>query len=188
MKLKKNKKKIILILIPVVIVLLIILFIGGFVKDKNDSKTAMKKVEKDYKVFADDVVLFNNHRDNIYDTIFTNGYYDNFKDSYEEFNKTFDEDEKTVDKVTNDSKRLVKYCDGIYYTDINVNKMCSIFAENYETLINSFIVDVGHYNTLVKEYNEYLKENSLDSEELKEYTTSKKYIDYNKDKEYSGKE
>lgn len=188
MKLKNNKKKIILISIPVVLVLLIIVFIGSFVKDKNDSKVAMKKVEKDYKVFANDVVEFNNHRDNIYDTIFTNGYYDNFKESYEEFNKTFKEYEKTVDKVIADSKRLSKNCDGIYYTDINVNKMCSIFTENYETLINSFIVDVGHYNTLVKEYNTYLKENNIEQEELKKYKTSKKYIDYNKDKKYSGKE
>ena len=39
------------------------------VKDKNDSKEAMKTIRKDYDPFTNQVVEFNNYRDKIYDEI-----------------------------------------------------------------------------------------------------------------------
>ncbi len=190
MKVDKNKKlKIgILIAIPVFFILMFLIFFLSLVKDKNDSKEAMKTIRKDYDPFTNQVVEFNNYRDKIYDEIFSDSYYESFKTKNESFENTFKEYEKLVDKIVKQSKHLISYCDGIYYTDRDVNTMCNTFSRDYETLYNSFVVDVNNYKILVKEYNTYIDENKLEDTKLKEYKTTKKFIDYNKDKKYSGKE
>ena len=57
----------------------------------------------------------------------------------------------------------------------------------YEQVINYFVLDVDDYNENVKKYNEYQITISSTSS-IKEYSTNKKYIDYNGDKTFEGKE
>ena len=55
--------------------------------------------------------------------------------------------------------------------------------------INQALDDINMYNGNIKKYNSWLKEqNNTTSKELEIYKTNKTYIDYNKDKKYSGKE
>ena len=191
MKVKKRKKlnkSVIILIVLIIIILLPFVCFVSVIKDKNDSKEVMNIIKKDYKAFQDDVVSFNTYRDKVYDEIFADSDYNTFKEKSKDFDKFFINYEKLVNKIKKNSNQLITFCDGIYYTDIDVNTMCLIFGDNYETLYNSFIIDVKHYNTLVKEYNTYLEKNNLSEHKLNNYKTNKKYIDYNHDKKYSGKE
>ena len=184
-----KKKTVVFIIIIILIPLILLgLFVLGLFKDKSDSKQAMGIIEKDYKVFEEKAIEFNDYRDNIYNTVFADSYYESFKDKYSSFNDMFKDYEKLTDEVIETSKNLIKYCNGIYYTSAVVNTMCSNFSGSYEVLVNSFVKDVGNYNILINEYNTYLKENNIDGDKLSKYKTNKKYIDYNKDKKFDGKE
>ena len=78
-------------------------------------------------------------------------------------------------------------CGDIYFTDTSTNNKCSSYDSVYEQIVNAFVSDVNLYNKSIDSYNKYQKElNSGLS--LNKYKTSKKFIDYNKDKKYEGKE
>ena len=82
---------------------------------------------------------------------------------------------------------MVKLCDNIYYPDGAINSMCMNYKTMYEQVINYFVGDVEDYNEVVKKYNAY--QNSISSTSfVKEYSTTKNYIDYNNDKTFDGKE
>lgn len=184
----KKKTKIIIITSIIIIILLIIgTFIVSMRKDKKKTNQVMDLILKDSKKFEDSVVSFNENRDNVYKTVFVETYYDTIKESYETWNNQLKDYEKTVDQIEKNSKNLKKYCNGMYYSKAEVNQKCNDFTSLYEELINTFVSDITSYNQIIKEYNEYMKENNS-NETLNTYDTKKKYIDYNKDKDYSGKE
>lgn len=185
---KKKKKKIILVASIIVVVLLgILFFVTSILRDQKKTKNTMDLILKDYKSFEDSVLGFNEKRDQIYSSVFVETYYDTIKTNYSAWNQSFQEYEKEVDTVLDHSENLKKYCNGIYYSKSDVNKKCNTFTALYEEVVNTFVSDVSSYNQLMDSYNQYVEE-SGGTELLEKYSTKKKYIDYNKDKEYSGKE
>lgn len=184
----KKKTKIIIITSIIMIVFLIIgLFIGSMRKDKKETKKVMDLIIKDSEKFENSVVSFNEQREKVYSTIFVETYYDTIKENYETWNNQLKDYEQTIDQLETTSKNLKKYCNGMYYSKAEVNEKCNDFSSLYEEVVNTFVNDITSYNKMIKEYNEYMKENNS-NETLNEYNTKKKYIDYNKDKSYSGKE
>lgn len=183
----KKKTKVILIASIVIILLLIIgLFIGSMQKDKKKTKEAMDIIIKDSEKFEKSIEVFNEKRDSVYTEIFVETYYDTIKEKHEQWNNILKDYEKTIDELEKNSKNLKKYCHGMYYSKPEVNQKCNDFASLYEEVNNTFIRDIEAYNKVIKEYNEYIKENN--GSPINTYHTKKKYIDYNNDKTYSGKE
>ncbi len=183
-----NKKKIIIIVTIILIFIIIIsIFVTNIVRDKKQTARTMDLIEKEYQTFEKDIELFNSKRDEIYSQIFVETYYDTIKEKYQVWNNNLTEYEEKVDKIIKNSKNLQKYCNGIYYSKPQINQNCNNFASLYEEMINSFVTDINEYNKIIKNYNEYIKENNQ-QEVLSSYKTTKKYLDYNKDNNYSGKE
>lgn len=183
-----KKKKIIIISIVLVILLAIVLFTLSLVKDKSDSKKAMKEVEIDYTLFTEDANKFSETRDYIYENIFGEGYADNFKNNYSKFYEVFDSYKKELNKINKDSKNLKKDCNGIYYTSKDINTKCSSFVINYESINNYYVLDVKRFNILIKEYNKYLDDDKSSDKHLSLYKAGYKYLDFNRDNKYEGKE
>ena len=66
-------------------------------------------------------------------------------------------------------------------------KSKSISKNIYEQVVNYFVSDINFYNNKVEKYNEY--QSSMGTLlRIKKYTTDKKFIDYNEDNQYDGKE
>ena len=184
---KKNKTIITIICIVAVIVIIIGLFFNSISKDREKTNKIMNLIVKDYDKFEASVLNFNDKRDKIYSSVFEDTYYDTIKQNYDVWNNSFNDYEKTVDDVISKSKNLKKYCANNYYSKNDINSKCSSFSSLYEEVINSFVSDINSYNKLIDTYNEYVKENS-GTDTLNKYSTKKKFIDFNNDGDYAGKE
>lgn len=184
---KSNKLIIIIVIVTSVIIGVLTFFINSFKKDQLQTQKIMNTIIDKYDRFEDKVLDFNDIRESTYKIVFKDIYYDSLKENYENFNNKMHELEKSVNTVIKQSSELKKYCKN-YYSDSSVNTKCSTFKNLYEEVNNSFVSDVNKYNELLTNYNNYLKENGNNSGELVLYKSDKKYIDFNKDKEYSGKE
>ena len=91
-------------------------------------------------------------------------------------------EEKIILDVDNSISQLEKYCNGKVYPDSYVNSFCLEYEINYEEMVNVFLEDVKNVNSIIEKYN------SSHDKELKVYSAKiDKYIDYNKDGNYSGK-
>ncbi len=183
----KKKTKIILIVSIIAMIFLIVgLFIGNMKKDKKKTQQVMEIILKESKEFENNVLSFNERREEVYTEIFIETYYDTIKENHDKWSNLLEEYETTIDKIENASKNLKKYCNGMYYSKAEVNQKCNDFSALYEEINNTFVSDIESYNKTIEEYNEYAKENNVEA--VSTYQTKKKYIDYNKDKSYSGKE
>lgn len=196
-KVKKNndgnrvgKTKILIIILVTVFVifcLLISLFIIDLKKDKEQTRGQMTKVLDSYEEFSTEIDNFNDARNQLYLDVFENTYYDTLSNNDTQFKEMFANYEKIVDKVVTGALRLEKYCKNVYYTDSKVNAKCMEYGEVYEQVINAFVSDVKLYNKNITSYNKYQSENG-GTLFLNSYVTKKKYLDYNGDKKYQGKE
>ena len=89
--------------------------------------------------------------------------------------------------LTEKATGLNSLCGNAYYPEAEVNKICSNYKSVYEQAVNYFVTDINTYNENVSKYNIY--QESINSNLIiKEYKTSYKYIDYNGDKVFDGKE
>lgn len=187
---KGSKAKILVIILVTVFVifcLLIWFFIIDLKKDQEQTKGQMSKVVDAYKDFSTEIDNFNDARNQLYLDVFENTYYDTLSNNDAKFKEMFTNYEKIVDRVVNGALRLEKYCKNVYYTDSKVNIKCKEYGEVYEQVINAFVSDVKLYNKNITNYNTYQAEKG-GTVFLNSYVTKKKYLDYNGDKKYQGKE
>lgn len=184
---KKNKVIIISVSVVTILILLITFFVISIRKDKEKTKKVMDTIVKKYDVFEKRVVKFNEVRDEIYTTVFADTYYDVIKESYTDNNNRMKGLEKTINDVEKSASKLKEYCRNAYYSSSDVNRKCSSFKSLYEEVVNSFVSDVDKYNKVLDNYNNYIKE-AGGNEILEKYSTKKKYIDFDGDKEFVGKE
>ena len=187
---RENKTKILVIILITVFVifcLLICFLIIGLKRDQKQTKGQMSKVIESYNTFSTEIDNFNDTRNQLYLDVFENTYYDTLSNNDANFKEMFANYEKVVDKVVNGALRLEKYCKNVYYTDSKVNTKCMEYGEVYEQVINAFVSDVKLYNKNITDYNKYQVENGGNLF-LNSYVTKKKYLDYNGDKKYQGKE
>ena len=162
-------------------------FVLGLKQDKEEIYKRINEVNDEFEVFSTNTSVFENARDELYNIVLSNVYYDTMYDEDKKVKNELSNYENLVDELTKNTKKLDKLCDDVYYPDSKVNTKCSNYKSIYEQVVNYFISDIKVYNDNVLKYNEYQKENNSDLR-ISKYKTNKKYIDYNKDKNYDGKE
>ncbi len=185
-----KKKKIIIITIVGLLflsfVIFVLSFILGFLEDKDQTRKEMKKIQKEYTSFKSSIESYNTARDRVYQEIFDVLYFDTMEVTDASNRKILEETEAIVQNVSKTSSSLKKACEGVIYPDASINTKCSSFALAYEQVVNSYVSDIENFNEQIKKYNEWAAPQQR--QQLSSYQTKLKYIDYNKDKEYSGKE
>lgn len=191
----KNKKKLIIILIVLVVIVIISYGIISFVSDYKNSKKELEQninvINNEYDNFKEEIDGFSSIRDDIYENILDQIYYETFEKNVLEWNNKFSDYDKIVNDITKYDKLLGEKCLNKTYINTIVNQKCEMFIETYEMLINLFITDINLYNEHIEKYNKWKIENdSSNGSKTIEKFSSKiiEYVDYNNDKKYLGKE
>lgn len=162
-------------------------FVLGLKKDKQEIYNRINDVNDEFEVFSTNTSVFESFRDELYNVVLSNVYYDTMYDEDKAVKNKLSNYENLVDELTKNTKKLDNLCNDVYYPDSKVNTKCNNYKSIYEQVVNYFISDINVYNENVVKYNEYQKNNNSDLR-VDKYKTTKKYIDYNNDKEYDGKE
>lgn len=186
---KKSFKIIgIVFIIIVILIVLASVWVDGLKKDQEKTKKTMKIVQNSYNDFNNRVEEFSAVRNSFYEKK-EDLYLESLSNSADEWNKFMSDYADLIIQVDSKAKKLKKNCD-VRYGDVDTNNKCTQFKANYEAANNYYISDIILYNKLVDEYNEWNKENGGKYAEVKKGTfpVYKKYIDYDKDGEYFGKE
>ena len=186
-----NSRKIVLTMMTLSFVLIISggvsSFVLGLKKDKEEILKRINEVNDEFEVFSTNTSVFEGYRDDLYNLVLSNVYYDTMYDEDKNVKNKLSNYENLVDELTKNTKKLDGLCNDVYYPDSKVNTKCNNYKSIYEQVVNYFISDINVYNENVKKYNEYQKNNNSDLR-VDKYKTTKKYIDYNNDNEYDGKE
>ena len=162
-------------------------FLISLQNDKSEVLRRMDDVGSEFEAFSTNTSIFEDVRDELYNEVLGNVYYDTMFDTDDSVKNKLSNYENLVDELTKSVKALDKLCDDMYYPNSEVNNMCNNYKSIYEQVVNYFVTDIKVYNDNVKKYNNYQK--SISSVySVKNYTTDKKYIDYNGDKVFDGKE
>ena len=148
-------------------------FLISLSNDKKRTYKRMDDVSNSFEVFSTNVTAFENLREQLYTTTFNNVYYDTM---YQQDNE-----------VKNNTTNLNKLCDNVYYPNSSVNKKCAEYKTIYEQVINYFVSDINSYNDNVTKYNNYQASQGSNLT-INKYLTTKKFIDYDNDDKFAGKE
>ncbi len=162
-------------------------FVSGLKADRKEISKRVHKVEDVFESFSTNTSVFETERDNLYTKVFENLYYDTMYQEDHNTKNKLSNYEHLVDELTNNMNDLSKLCEGVYYPDSATNSKCVNYKTIYEQVINYFVTDIEYYNDLVDKYNNY--EESLNTLlRIRKYATDKKYIDFNQDNQYDGRE
>lgn len=162
-------------------------FLNGLQKDRMATLKRMDEVTDQFEDFSANTSVFESFRDELYSNVLSNVYYDTMYITDRNVKSQLSNYESLVDELEKNTKKLDKLCGKNYFPDSAVNNRCVNYKSIYEQVVNYFISDIKVYNSNVEKYNTYQKSNNsifiLDG-----YKTTKKYIDYNKDGIYDGKD
>lgn len=162
-------------------------FLIGLKNDKAKTYKRMEDVTNYFETFSSNTTAFENERDNLYNNVLENIYYDTMYTSDKEIKNKLSNYENLVDEMAKNTNKLNSLCDDVYYPDSSINNKCNNYKNIYEQVVNYFVNDIKIYNDNVLKYNNY--QATLGSGlKLAKYQTKKKYIDYNNDGKYDGKE
>ena len=161
-------------------------FILGLKADRTETLNRMVEVNDVFEIFSANTTAFENLRDELYNEVLGNLYYDNMFASDGIIKTKLSNYESLVDELGSNAKKLENLCDDVYYPDGNVNSKCFNYRSIYEQVNNYFLSDIDVYNKNVKAYNDYQTLHNL-TYLVNEYKTDKKYIDYNNDNVFDGK-
>ncbi len=162
-------------------------FVIGLKQDHEETYNRMYKVDDEFEVFSTNTSVFESNRDELYNVVLSNVYYDTMYDEDKDVKNKLSNYENLVDELTKNTNNLDKLCSNMYYSSKDTNNKCVNYKSIYEQVINYFVSDIKVYNSNVNKYNKYQEENGS-SLRISKYKTTKKYIDYNNDKKYDGKE
>ncbi len=183
-----------LIIIGIVFMISIVLFgIGciwakGLKEDQKETKAKMKLVLEAYPSFNESVNGLADKRNILYEYR-DELYFETLSESTEVWNKFMEEYAEGIKNVESTAKVLKDNCK-VKYGDVGTNSKCTAFKANYEAAHNYYITDVTAYNKLVDNYDEWNKENGGKYKSINKagFPVYKKYIDFDNDGEYFGKE
>ena len=162
-------------------------FLIGLKNDRNETYKRMDDVSNSYEVFSTNVSVFENVRDELYNNILGNVYYDTMYTNDLAIKNKLSNYENLVDELEKNTNNLNKLCDDAYYPESKINNICLNYKSIYEQVINYFVSDIKTYNKNVVSYNNYQATLGTGLSVIK-YNTNKKYIDCNNDGKYDGKE
>ena len=173
---------------------LVLLLSGGFssffIGLKNDHQEVLRRMDSvslTFEGFSTNVTAFEEARDELYNDVLGNVYYETMFSTDQEVKQKIADYEKLVTEIDQQVKDLDSLCGKVYYPDAGANQQCENYKSIYEQVINYFISDLHTYNDNVQKYNEYQK--AIHGNQLvDEYKIKWKYIDYNQDGIFDGKE
>ncbi len=187
----KDTKKLPFILMAISFVMIVSGCVSSFVfnlrSDQQKVRSRMTEVSDSFEEFSTNTSLFEEMRDELYTNVLKSVYYDSLFQDDELIKNKLSNYENMVDELGKQVKLLDKMCEDVYYPESSVNNKCNNYKTIYEQVVNYFVGDIILYNNNIKSYNNYQATNGSNLL-LNEYKTTKKYIDYNNDKEYEGKE
>ena len=189
MKEKKNHVGLILALAFILIVVGIILYLVLTYQDnQNEVKKRMETVTSLYTDFKEHVDAFNDKRNEVYQTVMQDMYYQTLQEKDAEFKALYTSYEETIDVINDDYDQLRDKCINVLYPDVSVNNKCEAIVAGYEEVVNTYISDVNSYNALIDSYNEWLNDNNSSSDtKLEKIKLDRDYLDINGDREYNGR-
>lgn len=164
------------------------LFIVSIKEDQAITKDKAKEITDAYEKFNSSIQAFAALREDLY-TNREDTYLEEFAKTTKDWNKFIEDYAKSIQDIEDNTKVLKKSCQ-VKWADVRVSSKCTNFKANYEAAMNYYITDVKNYNKTVKQYNDWVDENNYNYEKLNKakYVVYKKYIDFDKDGEYFGKE
>ena len=180
----------------------IILFIIGFIllisggvasflfslkEDRALTLERMVVVNDEFEEFSTSTTAFEAYRDELYNNVLSSLFYDTLGADDANIKNVLSNYEAMVDALEKKADSLNNLCADVYYPDSSVNSKCSNYKLIYEQVVNYFVGDVELYNKTLKTFNEQ-QTAAGSGVVIEDYKTQKKYIDYNKDKSYDGKE
>ena len=162
-------------------------FIINLREDQSNVLSRMSDVSNTFEEFSTDVSIYEEQRDLLYTDVLSNLFYDNMFNTDKIVKNKISNYEAIVDEI--DKKRIAmdELCKDVYYPDHTANSKCSNYKSIYEQVINYFDHDIEYYNSNINHQNDYSIKNGLNVS-LKKYESKKKYIDYNGDGKFDGKE
>ena len=186
----KKSLKVIGIVFIIIAILFVLAWIwaSGLKEDQEETKKTMKLVLDSYENFNNRVEEFSNYRNKFYE-MKEDLFLETLGENAEEWNDFMGKYADSISEVEKSSKNLKENCE-IKYGDVNTNSKCTAFKANYEAAHNYYISDIKLYNDLIDDYDKWNKEEDNKYPEVKKgtYPVYKKYIDFDKDGEYFGKE
>ena len=162
-------------------------FVLGLKQDHEATYNRMYKVDDEFEVFSTNTSVFESNRDELYNVVLSNVYYDTMFEEDKNVKNKLSNYENLVDELEKNTNNLNRLCNNMYYNDSSTNSKCKNYKSIYEQVVNYFVSDIKVYNENVNKYNKYQEENNS-SLRIEKYKTTKKYIDYNNDKKFDGKE
>ncbi len=173
---------------------LILIISGGFssflINLREDHQQVLRRmddVSSIFEKFSTNTSIFEEYRDELYTEVLGNVYYDTMYKKDNDVKDKLYEYEDIVNEVSDSTKELDSLCGNAYYPDSEVNNMCMNYKSIYEQVVNYYVTDINTYNENVTKYNDY--QDVINSDlKVKKITTNYKYIDYNNDKVFDGKE
>lgn len=162
-------------------------FLISLQKDRSEVLRRMDDVGVEFETFSTNTSIFEEVRDELYNDVLGNVYYDTMFETDDTVKNKLSNYENLVDELDKNTKKLDKLCSNVYYPDSDINNKCVNYKSIYEQVINYFVTDINVYNDNVKKYNDYQKKNNS-ALSVKKYNTDKKFIDYNGDNVFDGKE
>lgn len=166
---KKGVVFAILIIFLIVVVVLIFKFKADIKKDQQLAKENMAKIETEYKIFSQNIDLFNDKREELAE-VFSQGnvYYENLAANSSLIVKKLEECDDAVSKTLTESSSLKELCKK-YYRDEEINQMCTNYQASFPKVYQILKQDVDDYNKMVQKYNLWVKDNPK-FKTIKEYT------------------
>lgn len=159
-------------------------FLIGLRKDKENTLNLMKVVDDEFETFSANTSVFESFREDLYAEVLEGVVCDQFVLNDTLIKNRLSNYENLVDELSKNVTKLDKLCVDVYYPNSSTNNKCLNYKSIYEQVNNYFVTDINNYNKNVKTCNS----NTTSENNIKEFKNTKKYIDFNGDKKYDGKE
>ena len=163
-------------------------FILGLQGEREAFYKKIDDVNNEFETFSTNTSAFEAIRDELYNVVFSNVYYDTMYEEDKNIKTKLSNYEQLVDELTRNTNYLDKLCSSSNRSFDDLKTKCSKYKNIYEQAVNYFVSDIEDYNANVLKYNEYQKSLNNISYQIEKYETKKNYIDYNNDSVYDGKE
>ena len=147
----------------------------------------MSEVETGYNTFREDSDKFNDIRDDIYNSVMQDMYYETLKNNDSTYKNLFQEYKSILESIDKDYDDVKDNCINVLYPDVGTNNKCEALISGYEEIVNLYVSDVNSYNNSITSYNNWLKTNNSTDIPLELVKLDRDYIDVNGDREYNGK-
>ena len=159
-------------------------FLIGLRRDKENTLNLMKVVDDEFETFSANTSVFESFREDLYAEVLEGVVCDQFVLNDTLIKNRLSNYENLVDELSKNVTKLDKLCVDVYYPNSSTNNKCLNYKSIYEQVNNYFVTDINNYNKNVKTCNS----NTTSENNIKEFKNTKKYIDFNGDKKYDGKE